>query len=162
MLPRAIIKHQVQHRTRIQFPTRRKSKSFFSEIEKALHTFEGLEVLEVNPLTGSILFIHRGDLETVRKLAKEKHLFDLDLSPPLPQSWIEDSFLQLDHLDTRIDKATQGAYRLPSATALTLIGLSFVQIFRKFYLPPASSLLMDAYQLLSIERIRANQRKSKS
>ncbi|NLI81283.1 MAG: hypothetical protein GX443_06290 [Deltaproteobacteria bacterium] len=78
MLPDAYISHRTETRLRIKIPCKRKDRRFFSRVTEALSGQEGIERVVVNPLTGSLLLIHRLAPGIVEERLRRARLFSLD------------------------------------------------------------------------------------
>jgi hypothetical protein len=120
MLPKAYVSHSINHRTRLAIPTKRKSKEYFSDLQKELSQCEGVAKVDINPMTGSVLIKHEAELEVIKKYGKDRNIFVVieERGPP-----------SLDPFQ---------------AIGLGLFGLAALQAFRGNFLPPAWPLLRDA------------------
>ena len=150
MTPKAHISHQMKQRTRIRIPSHRHSVSFFTELEQKLSRHENVEKVQSNPVTASVLIIHRGDFNEIATFSKSHHLFviEKEIRPETPKSnepWINSIAEKITNLDQALKGSTQNRWDLPTASATGIIGLSMVQMFRKQWLPPAWTLLCEAY-----------------
>lgn len=77
MSPRANLAHRIPGRVRVRVPSRRKDNEFFQHVERRWLEHDQVQQVEVNVLTGSILFWHESALEPILEFAAEEDLFDL-------------------------------------------------------------------------------------
>ncbi|HWP49555.1 MAG TPA: hypothetical protein VNM22_20520 [Candidatus Limnocylindrales bacterium] len=133
MLPDAYIVHSTTERLRIKIPSKRGDEVYFSSLKTLFSTYPGIKKLEVNPLTGSILFVHTGDTRDWKALAayaQKNNLFQLgDLNPQSENlSWTISR--QLQELENRMKEFTRGTLDFPGLVFLGLVSAGLFQILR--------------------------------
>jgi hypothetical protein len=139
MLPEAYISHMISRRLRIRIPSRKGDVLFFGEMHKKLSCFDGIERVEVNALTGSVLLIHAVDLREIADFARQNNLFSiLDTKIYRKQTYvsrkISETFRDINH---KVIISTKGFANIPDLLVLTFLGLSIFQISRGNFMAPA-------------------------
>lgn len=145
MLPAAHVKHRLPGRARIKIESRRGDVAYFREVEQPLSACPGITRLETNPVTGSLLILHAGDLESIGGFAEERGLFRLaTLYPPtiVPlKYWVSEN---LKELDRGLKVLSSEALDLTSLIFLALVGLAIYQVLEGNLMAPAVTLLWYA------------------
>jgi hypothetical protein len=138
MLPEAKVSHQSAKRLRIKIPSKKGDGNYFQRLGEKLVKYKDFEVLQLNPLTGSVLFIDEGlDVDGIEAYAGENGLFDLRRtalpSVPLSRRIAE----PLGDTSAFLSRTTGGFLDLPGAAFLLLLGVGLVEIVRgNFRTPP--------------------------
>ena len=101
---------------------------------------------QVNPLTGSVLVVHEGEMDGIARFARERELFDFD---PRQRSSQDDPIAQrlyarASELNDKLRETTGGQIDLPSLAFLFLGGSGVRQVVRGELLPAAVTLLWNA------------------
>jgi hypothetical protein len=155
MLPAAHIKHRIPGRARVKIESRRGNVAYFRKVEQQLATCSGINCLETNPVTGSLLVLHTVELESIGSFAEEKGLFRLaTLYPPttVPVTyWISDN---LKELDRGLKVLSGEAIDLTGLLFLALVGLAIYQGLQGDMMAPAVTLIWYALATLQILDIR--------
>ncbi len=147
MLPEAYASHQIEGRARIQVPSKRRDSAFFDRAVQVLRELEGIEYVYANPLTASILLLHRLSLDEVGDHARRSDLFNL-MEPELAAATvIEQAAAGLRVAGRRMQTLTRGNLDLNSALFLGLAAAGLVQLTRKRVWPPALTLMWYAFGL---------------
>jgi hypothetical protein len=133
MLPHAYIVHYTAERLRIKIPVKKGDEAYFSSLKNSFSTYPGIERLEVNPRTGSLLFIHPTglmDRKALGEYAEKNNLFQLreSNSQPTKLSWT--IWGQLQDLENRLKEFTQGTLDFPGLAFLGLVSAGLFQILR--------------------------------
>lgn len=138
MLPEAKVSHQSARRLRIRIPSRKGDWNYFQNLGDKLVKYKDFEVLQLNPLTGSVLFIdERLDIGGIEAYAGENGLFDLrpkaSRTVPLSRRIAE----PLSDTNAFLSRTTGGFLDLPGAAFLLLLGVGLFEIVRgNFRTPP--------------------------
>jgi hypothetical protein len=142
ILPKARVSHQSRRRLRIRIPAERGNQGYFATLRKVLAEHEGVEAVEVNQITGSVLLLGDGlDVEAVRTWGKERGLFKIeapgnpgeDRSSHLPARAVK----PLQGLQNGLDHLTGGNLNLSGLIFFALLGTGIHQILRgNFTAPP--------------------------
>lgn len=127
MTPEAYVSHQSLRRVRIKVPAKRGDETYFAHLRDSFEGCEGIETIDVNPITGSILFTHTIDFKIIKEYVTEKNLFTLKMnsSPPLFNSRIKARF---NNFDNRIKTFTGREIDIPGIAFLTLLGFGISQV----------------------------------
>lgn len=151
-VPKAFIAHDIDRRVRLRVPSRRGDASFFSNVRDRLSRCLDVDRVESNPLTGSVLIFHRGKLDTIENYSKSHQLFEIvhrrTDNRVRTRPVASELFSALNAIDESMHATTMGNLDLPTTAALGIAGLSVIQMFRKEWLPPAWTLLGDAFLIL--------------
>ena len=146
MLPEAYITHFISGRTRIRIPSKKGEVSYFNALKEKFGTFPGVQRIDCNPVTGSVLILHiyspesldAGQLSTYTEL---NNLFRLNLNPGpgTPSSLkirdrIKSGFNQLNQ---KTEELTAGQIDLPTLTFIVLLGVGIYQIRAGNFTAPA-------------------------
>jgi hypothetical protein len=81
MLPKATLEHATPRRLRMKVAELRGDAPYFRSVIDKLSGQPGIAALRANPLTGSILIEHDTDVSSIRRIAAERDLFELDEEP---------------------------------------------------------------------------------
>jgi len=127
MIPDAYVSHQSFRRVRIKVPSKRDDEVYFANLKDSFQGCEGIETVQVNPITGSILFAHTIDFRIIQAYAEENNLFTMKVNsiPPLFNSRIKARF---NTFDNQMKKITGREIDIPGIAFLTLMGLGISQI----------------------------------
>jgi Heavy metal associated domain 2 len=138
-LPEAYISHSIPHRLRIKIPSKKGDTSFLASAKDAFVRLEGIEHVEINEVTGSILLLHTLSSGKIAEYAEGQHLFMIEgLKTYHKQTFvsrkISETFLDLNK---KVTVSTKGFANIPDLAVLTLLGLSVLQISRGNFMAPA-------------------------
>lgn len=78
MTTHAVVVHQMPGRVRVRIPEKRHDKDFFSMVEALLPVIDGVEDVETNPLTASVLIKFTGNLFDLFNKIREQ-IPDIDI-----------------------------------------------------------------------------------
>jgi Heavy metal associated domain 2 len=156
MLPEAHITHTSKGRVRIKIPSRKGDYPYFSGLKDKLPDLletPGIQRIEMNPTTGSILVIHELDFKAtdfsiVSEFLEQKGLFKLGFngSPGIPVS--RNIARTFQDLNQQITGFTRGEIDLRSLALIGLIGLGLYQVSRGQLMIPAVSAFWYAATLM--------------
>jgi hypothetical protein len=138
MLPAAKVSHQSSKRLRIKIPSQKGDWDYFHSLGKKLVKYQDFDVLQLNPVTGSVLFLdERLDVAGIEAYARENGLFDLrrtaERAVPLSRRIAE----PLIGTSSFLSRTTGGVVDLPGAAFLLLLGIGLYEIVRgNFRTPP--------------------------
>jgi hypothetical protein len=124
----AYISHLCPGRVRIKIPSQKKNGPFFSSIKGLINSVPGMERVEINPDTGSVLIAHNLDPESVSHFLKKHRLLKDPIGGPAKDVHQEITrFYQ--SADSRV-KGFLGGVNLGTLAFLVLIGAGTYQILR--------------------------------
>jgi hypothetical protein len=131
MMPEAFISHCTENRLRVKIPAHRGDVSYFARLGEKFSGMGGLERLDVNPTTGSLLFVGKGiDVEAIKKHGEEFRVFRLRGLPSGPVPAAEKVASSLKELNDGLHRFTGGDVDLAGMAFLTLVGIGIYQISR--------------------------------
>lgn len=164
MLPNAFITHATQGRVRIKIPDRKGDSTYFSSLKEklvGLSELPGIQRVEANPMTGSILVLHAldlqaTDLEMVAQYGEFNNLFCLRLSPPQQASAPGRPVQALQETNRKVGVLTGGEIDAEILAILGLLGIAVVQLKRGNIMIPAVSALWYVYSLLKDRQRKHN------
>lgn len=135
-LPDAFLSHKIQGRVRLKIPSKKGDLLYFKNLKDQLLRFNGIERLEVNPVSGSIL-IHTSDLEKIAEYARDKNIFALKNNRPrFTNIYFTVSKIFKD-TDRKVRGITGGDMDIAGLAFISLLGLGIYQISRGNFAAPA-------------------------
>lgn len=156
MLSDAYITHATPERVRIKIPDRKGDSAYFSLLKEklaGLSELPGIQRVEVNPLTGSLLIIHTLDLqaldlEMIAQYSAFNNLFRLKVSPPDHTSAPEKLKQSRRENNGKAGGFTGGEIDTTVLAILGLLGIAVIQLKRGNIMIPAVSALWYVYSLM--------------
>lgn len=121
----------------MKIPSKKGNASYFIALKDELSKCSYIEKIEANPLTGSVLFIHRGDFKAVAENAESKNIFrfkEFDYNSTDLHRTIWATF---NGINNQIKKATGGGLDIGAVAFLSLLGAGIYQISRGNFAAPA-------------------------
>lgn len=138
-LAHATIEHRIAGRIRLRIPERRGNASFFVRAAGLMATWPGIQRVQANPLTGSILVRHTGDSTDWLKAAQAEGLFE-----------VVEPMRKMAVLNQGTPARPQPSPLHVAATGLAAAGV--LQIARGQVIGSASENLWNAYGLWVVTR----------
>lgn len=135
-IPVARYSYRSAGRTRVKIPSKKGDTAYFMALREELSKCSCIEKIEVNPLTGSALFIHKGDFKVVLENAEATNIFkirDVDVATDLYQT----VSVTFKDINSRIKGATEGNLDIGALAFLSLLGVGIYQISRGNFAVPA-------------------------
>lgn len=138
MLPPAYISHRTPVRLRIKMYSKKGDAGYFDAVKKKFSGVKGIEGVEANPLTGSILIIHN-DLapDIIGQFAQANDLFSLALSDSSPSGLQQRVSATFKSLNKQLKTTTQGELDIAGLSFLVLAGAGIYEISRGNFVAPA-------------------------
>jgi hypothetical protein len=153
MLPAAHLIHRTRDRLRLRVPSRRGQTSYFEQLVDSLADLPGVERIETNPVTGSVLLSPAIDVAPLAQHAERNGLFvlitDMEAAAVPLAAGLARNFQDVNH---QIRRLTGGNLDLASTGFIALVGAAVIQLQRGHVLGPASTLLWYASGLLLMSR----------
>jgi hypothetical protein len=156
--PTGNVVHALRGRLRVKVPDRRRNGAYFSAVAAELAGCPGVQSVEANALTASLLIVHDTENQTVAQFALDRGLLKMDFSPARAaettdaERWLG----ALSDASTRITAASGGRGDLTSALAGIFLILAVIQLARRQVAVPAVTALWYAIEALSLgQRLRA-------
>jgi hypothetical protein len=126
MPPEAYISHQTTGRVRIKVPSRKRDAGYFGRLQNEFTRLHGIQNVEVNPTTGSVLLATAEPTWEIAAFAKEEDLFLL--APPHGGALygrVLDAFRSLNAGTLNL---SSGELDISSLIFLTLVGTGIYQL----------------------------------
>jgi hypothetical protein len=115
---------------RLKIPSKKGDELFFQSLKDQLSNLSGVERIDINPVSGSILLIHSIDAEKIAQFAQDKGLFAIQhgsTNAPYLHREVTKAF---NILDEQTKGFTGGGINLGALASLALIAAGTYQIFR--------------------------------
>jgi hypothetical protein len=136
-LPEARIVHRVSGRTRIKIPSRRKDHQYFGKLIEAMANFPGLQRVEANPLTGSVLLEYDDESASLAEYARSNKIFKVVEHKPAALLGRNQEGRLMKELDRQAQSLSMDKQELSKLAVVSLLGLSAYQISRGNFQAPA-------------------------
>jgi hypothetical protein len=141
--------HRIPGRTRFKIHGRHRKHPFYKELSKRLERLPGVSGVETNPLTGSVLVHHTGDVDALIEGALDSDVGEivefLLTAPPVAKRLR----FEISAIDKRIRSFTDGELDLGTLAALGLIVMAGAQLIRGRSTSSAVSLAWYGTEILS-------------
>lgn len=124
------ISHQSAGRLRIKFPAQKGDEGFFTKLGKKLLSCPGVQKVEANPSTASVLLLHESDSHSIVEFAREKKIFQLSEPKKGESPFQENLISSFAGLNERVKSAMGGQIDLWGIISLLLIGAGAYQVAR--------------------------------
>ena len=121
MIPEANIVHRAPKRLRLKVTSKRDHEDYLRALPEKFTEFSGIDEIEINPLTGSVLFKHAGNGEEIIDFIKKHGIFEFkvrSVRPPSVHQGIASIYQQLDSLVHSFSNSSTNAG-----------GLAFIALF---------------------------------
>lgn len=126
--PDAYLIHQTPGRLRVRIPSRKGDINYFALLGEQLSRLDGIEKVEVNPLTGSALFIHAVDSKVIAERARANNLFYLNGTHPSPSNLYQKVSETFSGLNNRVKGFSGGELDMGAMAFLILLVAGIYQI----------------------------------
>ena len=146
MLPEAFITHFISGRVRIKIPSKKGDDAYFLSIKEHFSSFPGVQKIEINSLTGSILILHSFDpdsldVKELKAYTELNSLFKLEGGAPGwngPVLNIRNRFREtFQGMNQKMKDITSEEIDLPTLAFLLLLGVGVYQISAGNFAAPA-------------------------
>lgn len=153
MLPAAHLIHHTRERIRLRIPERRGETAFFEKVVGELAGYPGIDRIETNPVTGSVLLSPAVELAPLAEKAERIGLFTLAASATATTLPLAAGLARgFQDLNGQLRQLSAGHLDLASLGFLALVGAALLQLQRGNVLGSASTLLWYASELLLMSR----------
>ena len=132
----AFVSHVTPGRLRVKILSKKGDTTFFSSLAERLSRCAGIDRVEANALTGSVLFLHTlhtlhtVEAEVIAGYGDANHFFRLEKRKP-QQTTISRSISEtFKSLNKEVANFTGGEINLPGAAFLALLAMGIYQISR--------------------------------
>jgi hypothetical protein len=128
VLPETFVTHQTPNRLRVKIPAKKGDATFFGGLKELLSRYPGIDQVEVNPVTGSVLLLHRIDAATLMQLATRFGLVQPQSPTHCRATLHERVIASFRHWDDQVKVATSGQLDIPSLASLSIVGAGIYQL----------------------------------
>lgn len=142
MLPKAHISHQTSGRLRIRIPSQKGNAAYFASLKERFSSFPGVQKIEVNPLTGSVLVLHTIDLnkidfKMISEYTEQSGLFLFEQSNHSAGTVSQKVVETFQDANRKVEKFTGGEVDLPTLSVVGLLGVGLLGMARGRTAAPA-------------------------
>jgi hypothetical protein len=132
MIPDAVIAHASTGRLRIKIPSQKGNLAVLKSQGDQVAACPGILSVEVNPLTGSMLFLHQTTITAISEYARSHELFTLQEQSRYPTAnpanFRRDIRQTFKNVDRQIQTMTSGELDLGGLVIAVLVGTGAMQI----------------------------------
>jgi hypothetical protein len=152
------VTHQSSTRLRIRIPSQRGNSAFFEKLKEDFSGFPGLQGVETNPRTGSVLFLGSFEPEAIEQMAYSRELYRVKGCEDRPHGLPNRTVEPVTELNHGIRRMTGGRLDLSGFLFFTLLGTAGYQILRgNFGAPPWYTAFWYAFGVYTKQLIDAKQ-----
>lgn len=137
IFPDAFCSHKTSGRMRIKIPSMKGKEEYFRSLVEKMSRLKGIEKIEANPSTGSVLFIFTCDTKEIIDHAESANIFKIKGINQYPSNLNRRILVAFKDINNQVKGITGGEMDLWTLTFLTLIGAGIYQISRGNFLAPA-------------------------
>lgn len=147
MLEVAALVHKSPGRARLRIARRRNDADYFAALAQVLGECAGVEHVEANPRTASVLVLHTTELGAIFSYAEQRELF---ARPTVTANeWVLETVAdRMSAMDERLLERSDGQWGLSSLAFYGLLAATGYQVYRGNLLPAAETLLQHTLKLL--------------
>jgi Heavy metal associated domain 2 len=151
MLPTCNITHTMPGRTRIRISAMKGNRKYFQHAEQIFREFEGVDEVETNYQTGSILILHSSNLENLKEFGIAHELFDFDdVEHDLNKKSVSQSVASgMRDLESRLMKLTGQRMNGKEVVFSGLLVLALFQMLKGSILPAGATLIWYGMSILN-------------
>jgi hypothetical protein len=132
MIPDAVIAHASTGRLRIKIPSQKGNLAALKSQGDQLAACPGILSIEVNPVTGSMLFLHQTTITAISEYARSHELFTLQEQSRYPTAnpanFRRDIGQTFKNVDRQVQTMTSGELDLGGLVIAVLVGTGVMQI----------------------------------
>lgn len=129
--PDGRIVHQTDERVRIKIPSMQGNVEFFSSLKQAFQSDGPVSTVEVNPGTGSVLFVGKSlSIDAVSEWGEKAAFFQLETESAAPVPLSRKIAAPFRELSRSVNRFSGGEIDLAGVAFLTLLGVGVVQLTR--------------------------------
>jgi hypothetical protein len=149
MAPVSVISHTMPGRTRIRVPDMRGDHEYFEGVQQVLSECPGVEVIETNTMTGSILVHHSGTIDQLKAFGQDRGLFVVQPDRKSPVSITESVGSALTRLDGQLTNLTSKRVNGKEVAFSALLLVGVYQMLRGSIWPAGATLVWYALSILA-------------
>lgn len=143
----ARVVHTIPGRTRLRAESIKGDVAALSAVQTALEDTRGVQNVEINALTGSILVEHDSNIDEVLRELAARDVLELDNSEP--EHYLATLHRALAESDRRLKVASKGKLDLETISFFGFVGAGIYQCFNNHGLPAGVTLMRYAVELVT-------------
>jgi len=136
-LPTANVVHRTSGRLRVKVPEKKGDERFFASMAERMAKCPGVQKVEANPITGSVLFLHAATPRQIDRFATSHDLFRFSLLRAVRKTLFGDVANLFGDWNRRLKVSTGGGMDIPSLIFLSLVASGIYQVLRGNLVMPA-------------------------
>jgi hypothetical protein len=133
----AEVVHRTDGRLRVKFPAKKGDVAFFASVAEQCAQCPGVEKVQVNPITASVLFVHSTTPHRINRFAAQKGLFRLGPWRAIHKTLFTDVADIFRKWNRSLVQTSGGGLDIPSLIFLSLIASGMYQLARGNLVMPA-------------------------
>jgi hypothetical protein len=137
MVPQAHVSHTLPRRLRIKVPSKKGHAAYFSSVAERLSKCTGVEDVQVNPTTGSLLVTFDCDIKNLVGYARKNGLFFVQRTEAPNKTLFQDVASLFRSYNRTLKHVTGGELDIPSLVFVTLLISGIWQVARGNVVMPA-------------------------
>ena len=137
MIPEAHIVHRAPNRLRLKVASKKEHEGYLRTLPEKFTGISGIYEIEINPLTGSVLFKHGGNGEEIIDFMKKRGIFEITVKSPRPPSVHRGASSIYQQLDGLVHSFSNGSTNAGGLAATALLAYGVMQISRGNIAGPA-------------------------
>jgi hypothetical protein len=161
-LPKALVRHNSQGRIRIKVPDKRGDIQYFTSLAENLSMQDGVDLLEVNPLTSGVLVMGEGLSEqALAEWGEKAGMFALETTLLPAHSPAQAAVEPIRRVNQKLRSFSGGDLDLATVGFLALLGTGVYQLLRgNFRSPPWYTAFWYAFGVFSKALFSNNKEKT--
>jgi Heavy metal associated domain 2 len=148
MAAECFVAHTIPGRTRLRVPEMRKNYDYFEDIQRDLADCPGIESIETNSSTGSILIIHSCSVDELKQYLTNRGLVTFREENEKAISITDSVAHSIRKIDRQICSFTSNNVSSKEMIFSFLVLLSLYQMIKGSILPAASTLIWYGLNIL--------------
>ena len=137
MIPEAHIAHCAPKRLRLKVASKRDHEVYLRALPEKFAGFSGIDEIEINPLTGSILFKHGVKTDEILDFVKQHGIFEIKVKSVRPPSVHKGISSIYQELDSMVNGFSNGSTNAGGLAFIGLLAYGVIQISRGNIAGPA-------------------------
>lgn len=151
----AYLTHTAPGRCRFKIPSRRRDVEYFHDLREALLDTGGVEQVQANPLTASVLVLYdteQVDLNDLTAQLQTANQFEISDRPMDTQTVWEKAVVGVGNIDQQLKEITSGQIDFKSLLFVMLVMMAVRQLQQGVVFAPAITLIWYALQMLTKDK----------
>ncbi len=137
MIPEAHISHRTSGRLRLKVTSKREHTGYLKSLPDKFSGAPGINELEINPSTGSVLIKHAGDSDEIIDFVRKRGIFKIKFNsvrPPSVHQGVTSAYRDVDGL---VQSLSNGSTNAGGLAFLGLVIFGIMQIGKGNFAAPA-------------------------